>query len=157
MIEINIPGKYGLVQIEHVVLDFNGTLAIDGKLIDGVKKLLIELSEKFSIHVITADTFGQAKEGLDGIPCNLIILDEYMQSEKKAEYLNKLGSKMKVSIGNGRNDSLMLREAKISIAVIQKEGAFSGSVLNSDIICTNIIDALELLLNPLRLIATLRD
>ena len=35
MIEIDIPG-YKTLHLEHLVLDYNGTLAVDGVLIDGV-------------------------------------------------------------------------------------------------------------------------
>ncbi|HKJ46485.1 MAG TPA: hypothetical protein VJ991_11715, partial [Balneolales bacterium] len=59
--------------------------------------------------------------------------------------------------GNGRNDRLMLDEAAVGIAVIQKEGASFQSLQAADVICTNIIDALELLVYPKRLTATLRS
>jgi soluble P-type ATPase len=50
----------------------------------------------------------------------------------------------------------MLKNAALGIVVIQKEGATVKSLENADIVCNNIIDALELLKNPLRIIATLR-
>ncbi len=34
MLRIDIPG-YKIIKAEHLVLDFNGTMAIDGRLIDG--------------------------------------------------------------------------------------------------------------------------
>ena len=55
-----------------------------------------------------------------------------------------------------RNDRLMLKEAALGIAVILKEGASAESVAAADVVCTDIVAALELLQNPLRLIATLR-
>ena len=33
MIRIDVPGRE-IIEIEHVVLDYNGTIALDGQLID---------------------------------------------------------------------------------------------------------------------------
>jgi len=60
MITIDIPG-YKKLKLAHLVLDYNGTLACDGKMITGVKKCLTALAKPLKIHVITADTFGKAK------------------------------------------------------------------------------------------------
>jgi soluble P-type ATPase len=62
-----------------------------------------------------------------------------------------------VSIGNGRNDQLMLKASALGIAVILAEGIAAETLLASDVVCTSIIDALDLLRNPLRLTATLRS
>jgi soluble P-type ATPase len=59
-------------------------------------------------------------------------------------------------IGNGNNDSEMVKNAILGIAIIGDEGCATPTLLQSDISCTNIADALELLLNEKRLIATLR-
>jgi len=67
MIEIDIPG-FGPLKLENLVLDYNGTLAVDGVLIGGVGERLSVLSKKLTVYVITADTFGNAREGLKGIP-----------------------------------------------------------------------------------------
>jgi soluble P-type ATPase len=68
MINIDIP-DYQNIEAKHLVLDYNGTLAIDGKLIDGTRQLLELIGRKLSIHVLTADTFGMSKEELIGINC----------------------------------------------------------------------------------------
>ena len=70
MIRIDIPGGTRLL-LEHLVLDFNGTLACDGELLPGVRQRLQPLSESIRIHVVTADTFGRAREQLAGLPCQL--------------------------------------------------------------------------------------
>ncbi len=155
MIEINIPG-FGKLKIKYFVMDYNGTLAIDGKLIKEIKKILNELSEKVEIHIITADTFGKAKKELEGVNCKLKILPENNQVDNKAKYINQLGKDYTVAFGNGRNDSMMLKEARLGIALIQDEGASTETLLNSDIVCKNIIDALNLFKNHKRLIATIR-
>ena len=60
-------------------------------------------------------------------------------------------------IGNGRNDRLMLMRAELGIAVILDEGVAVASLQAADIVCQGVVPALELLLNPLRLTATLRS
>lgn len=156
MIEISVPG-YEVLRLKHLVLDYNGTLAVDGKLIGGVKKALADLSDKLKVHVLTADTFGKAKAGLKGINCQLSILPLEHQDIGKLEYIQALGANNTVCIGNGRNDRFMLAEAVLGIAVVQEEGAAFDTLQAADIVCNSIVSALELLLNPLRLVATLRS
>ena len=156
MISVNIP-DYGDLDISHLVLDYNGTIACDGQLITDVKDLLVKLSNQLQIHILTADTFGNVREGIDGIPCKLEILPKVNQSQKKLDYVSELGIIDTICIGNGRNDRLMLDEAAVGILVILKEGAAVESLQAADVICTNIIDALELLVHPKRLTATLRS
>ncbi len=154
-ITIDIPG-YRKLQLEHLVMDYNGTLAIDGQLIEGVKDALSRLSGQMMLHVVTADTFGRAAAGLDGIDCTLSILPAGKQAVSKRDYVTSLGADMTVAIGNGRNDRLMLEVAALGFAVILEEGAAAGTVMAADIICRTIGSALDLLTNPLRLTATLR-
>lgn len=156
MIEISIPG-HEMLHLKHLVLDYNGTLAIDGYLIEGVGNILEKLSERLEIHVITADTFGKARSGLQSVNCTLSILAVDDQDVGKLEYIKKLGVKGCVCIGNGRNDRLMLKEAALGIAVIQKEGAAGVTLQASDVVCCSIVSALELLTHPLRLAASLRS
>lgn len=156
MIEIDIPG-HRLLQLHHMVLDYNGTLACDGELIEGVRPVLIRLAEKLDVHVLTADTFGKARQGLEGIPCTLSTISGDLQEQGKRRYIESLGCDETVCIGNGRNDHLMLKDSALGIAVILAEGASMETVAVADVVCTNIISALELLLHPLRLVATLRN
>lgn len=156
MITIDIPG-FKMICCEHLVLDFNGTLAIDGKIKDGVMQALNSLATNVKVHVITADSFGKAKDELKDIKCELAILNGKNHDQQKVKYINNLGNENVISIGNGRNDVLMLKNAAIGIAVIQKEGAASETLLNSNVVCTDIIDALGLITNPMRLVATLRN
>ncbi|MBW1893805.1 MAG: ATPase P [Deltaproteobacteria bacterium] len=156
MIEISIP-DFGNIRIRHLVLDYNGTLACDGKLLDGVKEELVRLSESLEIHVLTADTFGKAKAGLDGIPCKLTILPKEAQDKGKLDFIMQLGASETACIGNGRNDRLMLANSALGIAVILEEGAASVTLASADVVCKDIVTALKLFSNPLRLIATLRS
>jgi soluble P-type ATPase len=156
MIEIDIPGA-GIYQLQHVVMDYNGTLAVDGLLLDGLAPSLIRLAGLVQLHVVTADTFGLAASQLAGLPCRLTILSPEGQAEAKREIVLSLGPEHCVAIGNGRNDRLMVEEAAIGIALIQAEGAAAQTLQAAGIICRDAHDALALLLEPRRLVATLRD
>ena len=156
MIKIQIPG-YKTLQLEHIVLDYNGTMACDGKLISGVKEALARLSDKLQIHVLTADTFGKVESEVKDIPCTLSILTKEKQDVGKQDYLMRLDPNAAVCIGNGRNDRLMLKIAALGIVLVQEEGATVETILSADVVCPDIISALDLLENPLRLIATLRS
>lgn len=156
MLDISIPG-FGDLRLEHLVLDYNGTLACDGEMLQGVRQSLAALAERFQIHVVTADTFGKAGQRLQDLPCKLVILPEAEQDLGKLDYVRRLGLERTVSIGNGRNDRRMLKEAALGIAVILEEGAAAEAIAAADVVCSSILSAFELLANPLRLTATLRS
>lgn len=155
MLKIDIPG-FKVIEAEHLVLDFNGTIAIDGKFIDGVLSNLMKVTEFLNVHILTADTFGTAKQELRLLPVKIKILDPDNQDQQKLNYVRNLGSAKVIAIGNGRNDHIMLRESALSIGIIQAEGAYSQIIYDTHIICTRINDAIELLINPVRLLATLQ-
>ncbi len=100
MFEIDIPG-FGFVRLEHLVLDFTGTLSVDGKLLSGVKERLNKISEFLKVHILTADTFGKAKVELKGINCEMHILEGKDHDIQKEEYVKKLGAGSVVAFGNG--------------------------------------------------------
>jgi soluble P-type ATPase len=154
--KIEILGRES-IELNHLVLDFNGTLAIDGLLIDGVLPMLQRLSAELDVHVITADTFGSVHREMEGMTCSIHVIDFFNQDKQKEHYVNQLGKEHVVAVGNGRNDMLMLQAAVLGIGLIQKEGAYGPLVTVADVFCLSIIDALEMLLHPLRLIATLRN
>jgi soluble P-type ATPase len=156
VIEIEIPG-FGALQLAHLVLDYNGTLAVNGDLIEGVKSRLSELAGSLDIHVVTADTFGKAAPALDGMDGRLVILPPGNQAVTKADYVRQLGRPATVAIGNGRNDRLMLEQAALGIAVLGEEGAATATLMAADILVRDVFSALELLRNPRRLVATLRS
>ena len=156
MLDIDIPG-FATLRLKHLVLDYNGTLAVDGHLVPGVKERLESVSRSLRLHVLTADTFGMARASLLEVPCELTILAQERQDLAKCAYVEQLGAPAVVCIGNGRNDRLMLRSAAIGIAVMHKEGAAAAAVSAADLVVPGIIDALDLLDNPLRLVATLRS
>jgi len=155
MVRCDIPEKETLA-IENLILDFNGTLAVDGILIPGVAERLRDLSSRVTIHVITADTNGTARAQLADLPCRVEIIGTRAQDQAKLAYAKNLGLANVAAIGNGRNDALLLKNAALGIAVIQAEGAATEALSAARIICTGINDALDLLLRPPRLTATLR-
>jgi soluble P-type ATPase len=155
MLEVSIPG-FAVLRLKHLVLDYNGTLAVDGALVSGVKERLESLSRVLSLHVLTADTFGTARIALAGVPCELSILALERQDLAKKAYVERLGATEVVCIGNGRNDRLMLWSAALGIAVLHREGSAMAAVSASDLVVPDIIDALDLLDNPRRLVASLR-
>lgn len=156
MIDIDIPG-YTRLRLEHLVLDYNGTLAVDGQCCEGVRQRLTSLSENLRVHIITADTFGRVATEMAGIPCEVTILPAENQDAGKLTYINSLGAGRTVSMGNGRNDRLMLEASALGVAVILSEGVCTRTLLAADVVCTSASDALDLLDHPLRLTATLRS
>jgi len=156
MIEVEIPGT-ATFQFHHLVLDVNGTIAKDGKLIEGVGELLAELRSRLDIHLITADTFG-TQEILDrSLKLNAVRISMQNQVKAKLDYIGDLGVDKVVAIGNGANDAAMIEHAALGIAIIGPEGSAVTSLLRADIAVSDIRTALELLLHPKRLIATLRQ
>jgi len=155
MMEVTIPGR-GPLTWEHLVLDFNGTLALDGALLPGVATRLRKLSRKLELLVITADTFGSASRALAGLPLHLEVLGGGVQGERKAAAVRRLGAERTIAVGNGANDAAMLEAAGLGIAVLGGEGAARGALLGADVITPDIRCALDLLLLPGRLVATWR-
>ena len=156
MLEVTIPG-YRRVVFSHLVLDYNGTIACGGRFIPGVRDCLEALSKSVAIHILTADTFGSVEKEMIGIPCAVVVIGKENQTQVKADYVRQMEAQKTVSVGNGRNDTLMLKEAVLGIAVIQEEGGAVETLLAADIVAHSILDALDLLLHPLRLTATLRS
>jgi len=155
MLEFAIPGQEPL-RITDLVLDYNGTLAVDGEPLEGVVEALQDLASSIRVHVVTADTFGKVRDRMSGVPCEIAVLPEARQDQGKLDYINTLGREQTACIGNGRNDRLMLKESALGIAVILGEGAAVETVLAADVVSADIVAALDLLRHPLRLKATLR-
>lgn len=155
MLEISIPG-FRELKLMHAVFDYNGTLAVEGKLIMGIASQLTLLSSQLNIHIITGDTYGSASNELAGLNCQLTVLPSQQQANAKVEYVRQLDPQITVTIGNGRNDQKMLKKAILGIAVIGMEGASTEALMAADIVVPNIFNAIELLQEPRRLIATLR-
>lgn len=155
MIVAAIPG-FGTLRIEHLVLDYNGTLALDGRLLPGVRPRLRALARLVSLHAVTADTFGTVRRALKGLPCEVVVLGAARQDAAKARYVHALGAARTACVGNGRNDRAMLRAARLGIAVLGEEASAAAALAAAHLVAPSIAVALDLLLKPLRLTASLR-
>lgn len=157
MLSLDIPG-FGPVRLRYVVTDFTGTLSVDGVLLPGVGDRLRRLAAEvdMEIHVLTADTFGTVREQVAGIPCTLHLLQGSDHDVQKEVYVCELGAEQVFALGNGNNDRRMLAAAKVGVAVLEGEGGAGAAVHNADLVVRSACSALDLLLVPLRLKATLR-
>jgi soluble P-type ATPase len=155
MLEIPIPGRT-VLRLTNLVMDYNGTLAVDGRLLPGVGERLEALASKLDLHVITADTFGQAAIETASLPVALQIIGAGDQAMAKKALVESLGANAVVALGNGANDRLMLETAALGICVLLGEGAATPTLMASDVVVKSPVDALDLLLHPGRLAATLR-
>ena len=154
MIHIQIPGREELT-LSHLILDYNGTIAEDGNIIEGIRPRLDVLSRDLSIYVITADTHGTAAKKCEGLPLQVLTFPTTEVGRIKAEEAQKLSGGV-ITIGNGYNDIQMSDVADLSICVMGKEGCCGALLMHTDVVVTSIEDALDLLLIPGRLRATLR-
>jgi P-type E1-E2 ATPase len=155
VLEISIPGR-GHYHIEYLILDLNGTIALDGKLIRGVKERISALSTKVQVIVVTADTNKNAELLLKDLPVALRRIEEAGEREQKARLAKEKGEGRSVCVGNGSNDVSMLKESAIGICIVGREGASTEAMTASDLVVPHINDALDLFLKPRRLRATLR-
>ncbi len=155
MIEFSIPGR-GDYQLEHLVMDVNGTMAIDGQLMDGVAGKIAALRNHLTVHLLTADTHGKQAIIDQQLDLTAVRIAPGGESTQKAEYVRKLGSEKVVAIGQGANDAEMLTAAQLGICVMSIEGVAKDTLLAADLIAPDILSALELLEKPLRIVASLR-
>jgi len=155
MLEMEIPG-FGTVRAEHLVSDFTGTLAVDGKLLSGVEEQLAVLAKSLKIHIVTSDTSGMVRSEMERVPCVTHILSGTDHDLQKEEYVRKLDPGKVIAIGNGKNDRKMLKAARIGIAVSGGEGCAVDALLSADIHVRSAGEGLDLLMHPNRVKATLR-
>ena len=156
MISISIT-KFADLQLKYALIDFNGTLAVDGHLIEGIAEKLNALAEHLEIHIITGDGMGTAKAELANVHCTLTITPAEDQGITKQNYLHQqLDPCATVAIGNGRNDQFILKEAALGLAILGKEGLATQAILAADLVVPSIDLALDLLQHTKRLKASLR-
>ena len=155
MIEIEIPGR-GTYRLRHLVLDVNGTIAVEGQLVEGVAGRVAELRRSIEVHMLTADTRGQQTAIDAELGMQAARITPQDETAQKASFVRKLGGEGVCAVGNGANDAGMLREAGLAIAVLGAEGLAVETLNAADAVVPNVNAALDLLLEPLRLVATLR-
>ena len=158
-ITVEIPG-FGKVQINAILSDYTGTLAFGGKLSPGVRDRLMRLAQLVDIHVLTADSFGTAEAELKGLPLVCRRLEGAGEDVQKQRYAAELKPGCLASFGNGNNDRLHLKIVKeaggLAVAVDNGEGCALDAILNANLFVAGAVNALDLLLEPTRLRATLR-
>ncbi|NDY71894.1 ATPase P [Desulfobacter hydrogenophilus] len=156
MIRVDIPGT-GPVNIQNVMFDYNGTIAADGCLIDGVGAAMNRLTHRLDFHVVTADTFGSVQAQLEGVNAEIVLISNQDQDQKKLDVLNHIGADTTMAVGNGVNDALMLKHAVLGVAVLGEEGMSLPALMSSDVMIRHVLDVFAFFENPKRLIATLRN
>lgn len=153
---LDIP-NFGSSEVRYVVTDLNGTIAQDGTILSGVTERFNCIAEKgLKIYVLTADIHGNAKDLEKHLSASVAVIEGENLSKSKQDFIKKLGAQNVIAIGNGNNDHLMLKDAFIGISVIGAEGCGSKAYSNADFICRDINEALDCVLTPKRLIATLK-
>lgn len=155
MIELNIPGR-GVLQLDHLVCDVNGTLAVDGTLINGVYPALNRLRDRLEIHLLTADTHGRQESIDQQLALTAVRIQPGGEDEQKLAFVRSLGAEHVAALGQGANDALMLKEAVLGICVLSPEGLALETARSADLVVPDILTALQLLENPMRIVATLR-
>ena len=155
MFELTILGR-GPLRIQHLVTDVNGTLAVDGVLIDGLTKRIASLRDRLEIHLLTADTHGRQAVIDEQLNLKATRVQPGHESAQKAEFVRKLGAETVLAIGQGANDAEMLASAALGICVMSQEGVAVETLLSADILLPDIFSALDLLDKPLRIVASLR-
>jgi len=153
-IVIALPGAP--ITIRNLMLDLNGTLARDGHLLAGVAQRVAALRERVGLVLASGDTFGTAAGVAEALGVEFVPLGEHRQTEQKLALLERLGRSHSAVIGNGRNDARALAAARLAIVVCGPEGAAREALANADVVVGGPADALDLLLAPARLVATLR-
>jgi P-type E1-E2 ATPase len=155
MLELAIPSR-GVLRLHHLVLDLNGTVALDGKLLPGVAERLEKLNNLLETWLLSADTQGTLTDLAAALKVQAERLGSGDEAEQKRSFIEALGPHTVAAVGNGANDAMMLRQAALGIAVMGHEGLASECLAAADLVVPSIESALDLFLFPRRLLATLR-
>jgi soluble P-type ATPase len=152
MLRREIPGA-GTFELDHLLLDVNGTLANRARLIDGVEERIERARKQLELHLLSADTLGD----LDDTAARLgVDANRVSSGTEKRDYAQRLGAERCAAIGNGANDVPMLEAVRFGIAVIGPEGAGGRTLVAADAVCGSILDAFDLLLEADTTSSTLR-
>jgi soluble P-type ATPase len=154
MIAIQRPGHEPL-EIEFILLDFEGTLATDGRVHPKAKDKINLLSKRTKVYIFTTGEKERVSDVLRNVNAEVIYLKEGDVSQGKLNLLQHLGPHRGVAIGNGVNDLAMIEHSALGIVVMNREGTMAGVIGKADLVFMNILDALDFLLKPLRQTATL--
>ncbi len=149
MILLQRPGRTPL-EIEFILLNLEGTLATDRRIHPKAKDKLNLLSKRTKIYILAKGEQEAIREILKKIKAEVVYFKEGEASERKLEFVRRLGGTRTAAIGSGFDDGLMMKEAGLGICVIGKEGASAETMGKANVVVTDILDALDFLLKPLR-------
>ncbi len=155
MIELTIPGR-GQLRLQHLVTDVNGTLALDGSLIDGLARRIASLRDRLTVHLLTADTHGRQSVIDEQLNLVAIRLQPGSEQAQKRDFVERLGRESVVAVGQGANDAGMLRAAALGICIMSEEGAAAETLMAADLVVPTIFAAFDMLDKPMRIVASLR-
>lgn len=156
MLIYEIPGRDN-IEVQNIVFDYNGTIAVNGKLINGAMELINKLSEYVNIYILTADTYGTVEKECIGINGKVLTFPKENAGQSKKEIVKDLGGERTICLGNGFNDIPMFEESVLSLAIIEEEGTSGKLLAKADIVTRSIFEALTILLNRNMIKATLRN
>ncbi|HVO70812.1 MAG TPA: hypothetical protein VMT24_12250 [Aggregatilineaceae bacterium] len=155
VLSISIPG-WGDLHVTNAMFDLNGTLACDGLIADSTRDRLKVLGDTLALYIMTADTHGTLDQVTAGLPVQVQRVQQPLGAAEKHDFLVRLGAGQTVAVGNGGNDVEMLQAAALGIVILGPEGAASAALRSADLVFGHIDDALDSLIHPRRLVATLR-
>lgn len=148
-----VPGV-GALELNTIIFDLNGTLTVRGELPHGVSKRLQQLKNLgFTCVLFSGDQRGNAQKLAEELGIDFVSTKD---TQAKREAAQKYDKEHTVAIGNGRIDIGVFENAKVRIGTLQAEGIHIGILPHIDILVPSIIDALDLLLDPDSLAATMR-
>lgn len=156
MLEINFPGQKQ-IKLAHLVCDINGTLTLDGRILEGVPEAVTLLKSKLEVHLLSADTLGKAGVIAETLGVSLHRIEPGNEARQKAAFIKQFGADTVAAVGQGANDRLMLKQAALGICVLSREGTAVPTLMAADLVVPDILAAFELLEHPVRMIATLRE
>ncbi|MGI6076323.1 MAG: HAD family hydrolase [Pyramidobacter sp.] len=156
MIVVDIPGRERPLTLRHVVLDYNGTIAVDGALLPDAAERIARLLPSVQVHLLTADTYGTARAQCEALGVEVCTFPREGAGACKESFVKGLEGGV-ACFGNGFNDIPMFDVAELAVAVLEGEGACAALLSHATVAVRSIAEGLDLLLKPQRLRATLRN
>ncbi len=151
--KITIPG-FGDLELTTLILDLNGTIAVHGEIIQGVKERIKLIKDKgLRVVLLSGDTRGNGLKMAQDLDIELLVVKT---KKAKMQAAKKMEPKKCVTIGNGRMDVSLFKVARLSVAVMQAEGVSTECIREADILIPSVVNALDLLINETGLVSTLR-
>jgi magnesium-transporting ATPase (P-type) len=131
-------------------LDPNGqpVASIDGR--------LTALLAHLSLHLVVVNGHGLPEEAGQRLRGQIVRTEPRYEASEKQALVERLGAGQVAAIGHGASDAQMLRAAALGIAILGREGVAVQTLRAADLVVSCIDDALDLLLDSQRLVATLR-